>query len=484
MAEPEKTDYRLTEIKGGISVYVPDNNTLMTPYILQEQEDWFEDEIEFLRGYLREGMNIIDIGASYGVYTLTAALLTGNNGCVYSFEPTSSVFSCLKRSKEVNRLPNLYLFKKALSDNKGVSSLSLNPNPELNSLSPDGTDKKSGTEEVEVTTLDSFSKENSIKGIDFIKLDAEGKEVEIINGARKSLERFSPLIMYEIRHGETYNNDLAKTLQDLGYYSYRLLPGPKILVPFTPSSEHDPFLLNLFACKQDTVSLLESQGFLAESRSINDSESDPYVTADDPALWEKYLSSLRYSQKFIPYWKTPGKGQRNSSETKETIEKKYTEILNLYAVSRDKGKEPAKRYICIRKAFKKIQEITQTTKSLPFHLTAARISFDAGERKKGVEYLGYIINNLKNLSSVNPDMPFIPVIKEYEAIPPENPLINWILSSVLEGYLEKHAFSTYFSKDEMLPVLKKLSELGYTAKNIRSIQDLIRENTSSREPNK
>ncbi len=484
MTKPEKTTFRFTDIKGGISVYVPDDNTLMTPYILQEQGDWFEDEIEFLREYLREGMDIIDIGASYGVYTLTAALLTGDKGHVYSFEPTSSVFSCLKRSKEANQTPNLHLFKKALSDNEGVSNLSLNPNPEMNSLSPDGADKESGTEEVKVTTLDSFCKKNSIKGTDFIKLDAEGKEVEIINGARKSLASFSPLIMYEIKHGETYNNDLTETLQELGYYSYRLLPGPNILVPFTPSSEHDPFLLNLFACKQDTASLLESQGFLAESRSINDSESDLYVTAHDPALWEEYLSSLRYSQKFIPYWKTPGKEQRNSTETKETIEKKYMEILNLYAVSRDKEKEPAKRYLCIRKAFKRIQEITQTTKSLPFYLTAARIAFDTGERKKGVEYLGYIINNLKELSSVNPDMPFIPVIKEYEAIPPQNPLINWILSGVLEGYLEKHAFSTYFSRDEMIPVLRKLYKLGYTDKDIRSIQNLIRENTSRREPNK
>lgn len=55
------------EIAGGAQVCVPNDVRLMTPYVLQEQHDWFEDEIKFLRGTLRPGQYVVDCGANYGV---------------------------------------------------------------------------------------------------------------------------------------------------------------------------------------------------------------------------------------------------------------------------------------------------------------------------------------------------------------------------------------------------------------------------------
>ena len=64
---------RTLEIAGGVRVVVPDSLNLLTPYVLIEQQDWFEDEIGFVRRLLRPGQQAIDIGANYGVYTLTMA---------------------------------------------------------------------------------------------------------------------------------------------------------------------------------------------------------------------------------------------------------------------------------------------------------------------------------------------------------------------------------------------------------------------------
>ena len=63
----------ILEIAGGVRVVTPDSAHLITPYVLYEQQDWFEDEIGFLRRVLMPGQQAIDVGANYGVYTLSMA---------------------------------------------------------------------------------------------------------------------------------------------------------------------------------------------------------------------------------------------------------------------------------------------------------------------------------------------------------------------------------------------------------------------------
>ena len=68
---PENNTENIT-IVDDIDVVVPKSSRSMTTFILREQHDWFEDEIKFLRYYIKPGMKIIDIGSSYGLYTLRA----------------------------------------------------------------------------------------------------------------------------------------------------------------------------------------------------------------------------------------------------------------------------------------------------------------------------------------------------------------------------------------------------------------------------
>ena len=97
-------------IRGGIHVCVPDTIQLMTPYVLLEQEDWFEDEIKFLRHVIQPGQDVIDIGANYGVYTLTLANLVGAAGHVWAFEPASMTATLLAASIAANDLGNIIKF--------------------------------------------------------------------------------------------------------------------------------------------------------------------------------------------------------------------------------------------------------------------------------------------------------------------------------------------------------------------------------------
>ncbi|HSM98581.1 MAG TPA: FkbM family methyltransferase, partial [Gallionella sp.] len=209
----------------------------MTTFILQEQHDWFEDEIKFLRHCIKPGMRIIDIGANYGLYTLTCAKIVGASGRVWAFEPTQATATCLKMSISENQFSNIELIQSGLSNRLGKARLYTSPNSELNSLSrgPASTDQ---FEEISLLTLDYCTSKFGWERIDFIKLDAEGEEINILESGKESLASLSPLIMFELKHARNINHPLINRFKDMGYDSYRLIPGLNVLIPFDQNEAH------------------------------------------------------------------------------------------------------------------------------------------------------------------------------------------------------------------------------------------------------
>ena len=67
-------------VRGNARICVPPSLELITPYVLLEQEDWFEDEIPFVRRLLRPGMHAVDVGASFGMYSMAMAMGVGAGG--------------------------------------------------------------------------------------------------------------------------------------------------------------------------------------------------------------------------------------------------------------------------------------------------------------------------------------------------------------------------------------------------------------------
>jgi FkbM family methyltransferase len=165
----------------GVKAVVPDSLDLMTPYVLREQQDWFEDEIKFLRRLLQPGQSAVDIGANYGLYTLSIAKTVGPAGHVWAIEPASAVAGLLRESITANGFEHITLEQSALSDTTGTARLSLRSPSELNALVHDDTSTQP-TEAVRVITLDDYAKNSGWRDIDFIKIDAEGEELNILKG--------------------------------------------------------------------------------------------------------------------------------------------------------------------------------------------------------------------------------------------------------------------------------------------------------------
>ncbi|MCY4644624.1 MAG: FkbM family methyltransferase [Bacteriovoracales bacterium] len=141
---------------------------------------------EVISQILEEGDNCIDCGAHVGYWTLVFSHFVGKTGHVFSFEPDEENFRPLARN--VKSLNNISITNVALFNKNGVGTLYQNPKNEGGgSLFNDV--KKDNYPQLEIKTLklDDFDKLPS-KKIKLIKIDAEGSEIDILDGARKVME--------------------------------------------------------------------------------------------------------------------------------------------------------------------------------------------------------------------------------------------------------------------------------------------------------
>ena len=128
---PDSITLTLTD---GVRIVVPDSLNLITPYVLIEQQDWFEDEIRFLRRLLVPGQKVIDVGANHGIYTLSMAKAVGPTGSVWAFEPASGCAALLAQGIAANKFDHVIVERSALSSQCGTGCLALNDHSELNAL--------------------------------------------------------------------------------------------------------------------------------------------------------------------------------------------------------------------------------------------------------------------------------------------------------------------------------------------------------------
>jgi FkbM family methyltransferase len=163
---------------------------------------WFpessdSESFEYIRSYVNNNSVSIDVGAHFGLFTLVLAKYF--NCKVYSFEPTPYTTSILKKNISFNKLNNaVTVIEKAVSKKDGKSTFLIQETDGAvsNSLIDYWhSNENKETIEVEVISIDSFFKE--IK-YDFIKIDAEGAEYDVLLGATNTIRINKPLILLAI----------------------------------------------------------------------------------------------------------------------------------------------------------------------------------------------------------------------------------------------------------------------------------------------
>lgn len=159
------------------------------------------NEFHFLGQILKPGMTVLDVGANEGLYTLFSARRVGPPGRVVAFEPSSRERSRLEHNVARNRLGNVTVVPCAVGSSHGTAALQIasgvhSGHNTLGALVYDDA-PAAGIEHVPVERLDTLIERLGVATVDVIKIDVEGAEMHVLEGARRTLTTHRPILMVE-----------------------------------------------------------------------------------------------------------------------------------------------------------------------------------------------------------------------------------------------------------------------------------------------
>jgi len=225
----------------GIHMKVDISKSMGAAIYWRGAHDWAP--IFVLGKILKKGQTIIDVGANQGEYSLWAVKHAGQNGKVIAFEPMDGLFEQLKTNFSLNPSYQKALIpiKTGLSDKPGQLNLygKEGDNEGVNTMFP----TESHTvliQEIKLDTLDNQLQELNCKGIDLIKVDVEGAELQVLKGALQTLKQHRPYLMIEINKeaclaGGYEPEEIFELLRPLGYTFEKIgLRGKRIPIDHVP----------------------------------------------------------------------------------------------------------------------------------------------------------------------------------------------------------------------------------------------------------
>ena len=151
---------------------------------------------------IRLGDTVLDVGAHVGYYTLLSSILVGAKGRVFAFEPNPRNYHYLDRHVYLNGCRNVTTVPAAVSDRAGTAQF------QFGSGSGTGKLASKGALEVLTITLDDFCAERGLNP-SAVKIDVEGAELEVLEGARKVLSTDRPTVFLSTHGADLHTRSLA-----------------------------------------------------------------------------------------------------------------------------------------------------------------------------------------------------------------------------------------------------------------------------------
>jgi len=150
------------------------------PMRLWEDPGRYDADTRFFHAYLRRGDTCIDAGANVGLLTLTASELVGDEGCVIAVEAHPRTCRYLLENLRLNHGRNVRAYNAALAAAPGTLLFSEEAEDDTRHVVPSGPGLR-----VPAATLDSLTE--AVGTVHLLKLDVEGYECEVLDGAERTL---------------------------------------------------------------------------------------------------------------------------------------------------------------------------------------------------------------------------------------------------------------------------------------------------------
>jgi len=153
---------------------------------------------DFLVASLKPGMTVLDIGSNVGYFTVFSALLVGSHGRVIAIEGDPDVAALVQQNAMLNALSNITIIAGVAARANGMLRFGRGK-----ASGWSGLHSESAEEWIEVPayTVDSLADDLGLQKMDFVKVDVEGAEEEVIAGMPRSLLRFGPAVLIELHPG-------------------------------------------------------------------------------------------------------------------------------------------------------------------------------------------------------------------------------------------------------------------------------------------
>lgn len=179
---------------------------------------------EEVKRIIKPGMKILEAGANIGYYALLETKLAGPAGHLYAIEPSPYNFDLLKRNLELNHIRNADLHQAAFGEKRDKVKFYMYDRSNLSSfIKREEMGMETKEIEVEMVTLDDFMK---FKKVDFIRMDVEGYELEILKGAHQILSsNEKPKFFFIEVHSELLhkkNSSARQIIEMLAGYGYEV----------------------------------------------------------------------------------------------------------------------------------------------------------------------------------------------------------------------------------------------------------------------
>jgi FkbM family methyltransferase len=210
-----RTPYTMRLRTGDVVELRPGAGDLFGFYEIMLRRDYFASGQK-----LEAGNTVVDVGANIGCFTVLASKLVGPRGRVIAIEPEQSTYRQLLRNIALNKLSNVIPLNLAIGGSVGVITLHSDSNRLFSSIfsSVNGRAVEGTDQNIKMITLESLMNEHHIIRCDYLKLDCEGAEHEIIAGMSQTTADGIRQITMEVHKVPGSDPQLLKDrLHALGY---------------------------------------------------------------------------------------------------------------------------------------------------------------------------------------------------------------------------------------------------------------------------
>jgi FkbM family methyltransferase len=205
---------------GWIKLLFSDDGDTQELYYHLDQRKWYAQDMAFYSRFVRPGATVIDVGANLGFVTTMLASLVGPTGRVLSFEPSDATYTKLLKTIAVNEMTQVVAYNNGLgATRETVDLIAVSRSSGNNTLVPASKLTTTQHETVNIVPLDDVeAMQDNI--VSLLKIDTEGYEFHVLQGATQMITRDKPVIYTELGGGDSYAHTTSSAislLKQLGY---------------------------------------------------------------------------------------------------------------------------------------------------------------------------------------------------------------------------------------------------------------------------